>query len=291
MRACFRNTNHNKTLHNILIAYDIRRTLLSSLSAYDVAKLNLSLGTILDSSERQIYLNPLRDVIWDLSETRALFLNGMKILLLGEDVKLLEKRLHDTKHYLDCHGHARKLRVYMVGYFPIRGKTTDILDRMVRFSILPEPCNHRIIKDKDHLRRIHRKLMDGNEDVGESFLMSFGAPAFPLMGAESSTWYKVSHIPERTVDLRVYVPCYYDRVWPQVRIPLLQMLRICGFFSGFACMKPAVMDLAKVCSAKYQFDSLVYLTSSGLWEMESMSQKLLLVDLVPSHFAPVERML
>ena len=70
----------------MLVPYDSRRKILSSLSAFDIAKLDLALGRVLDKTESCTYLNPVRDIIWNTSEMSNLIKEGMKLIICGNDV-------------------------------------------------------------------------------------------------------------------------------------------------------------------------------------------------------------
>jgi len=92
-----------------------------------LAKLDVSLGHILDARERKTYLNPARDLIWDLSRAIPLFEEGLKLVLLGNDVPILKQRLQHTKDYLRRSKNSRKLQIYLIGAFPILKRTSSIL--------------------------------------------------------------------------------------------------------------------------------------------------------------------
>lgn len=77
------DSNLERTLMDILVPYETRKSLLMCLSAYDIAKLDLSLNHILDKTERQIYLNPMRDLFWNVPEMNTLLQEGMQLMLLG----------------------------------------------------------------------------------------------------------------------------------------------------------------------------------------------------------------
>ncbi|KAF2182664.1 hypothetical protein K469DRAFT_495723, partial [Zopfia rhizophila CBS 207.26] len=212
---------------DILVPYEPRKTLMQYLSAFDVAKLDLSLNHVLDDSERQAYLNPIRDLIWNTSEMDALIKEGMKLILLGNDVPSLQKRLNNTRKYLKRYGHERRLQIYLVGVFPIQGKTEESFERMLRFSFDGEPSKSRIIMDKRQLYTVRRTISDNNQGLRKHFLMAFSVPAHHHNGF----WYKVPNIPDTTIDLRVYIPCFYDRMCGEIRVPPLEIPRISGCIS------------------------------------------------------------
>lgn len=67
-----------KHLLDLFIPYETRKALLQYLSAYDVARLDLSLNHILDDYERELYLDPARDLIWNLGEAKSLMQDGIE---------------------------------------------------------------------------------------------------------------------------------------------------------------------------------------------------------------------
>ncbi|KAF2185379.1 hypothetical protein K469DRAFT_476679, partial [Zopfia rhizophila CBS 207.26] len=215
-------------LTDILIPYETRSTLIQYLSAYDTAKLNLSLNYILDDSEQQRYINPIRDLIWDVSDMRDLEQEGMKLILFGNDVLALEQRLRNTRQYLKVHKHTQRLQIYLIGIFPIREKTDESLSRMVRFSLGGKPNNHRIIKDQLQLQMLKQKVDEDDWDSNENFLMAFGAPTNLFVEEEKGFWYEIPEVPDSTVNLKVYVPTFFDRKCGDIHIPFLDIPKISG---------------------------------------------------------------
>ena len=232
---------HNKKLLAISIPYEIRKCLLQHLSAYDVAKLDVCLGHVLDHRERAIYLDPMRDLFWDVAEIQTLLRAGMEFVLLGNDTSALEWRLHDTKNYLRKYS-KRKLHIFLIGFFSFRGQKSHTLERLLGFSINRTSSNIRTFTDKYHLKRIRASY-----DLGtiQNFMIAFGAPTMSSEGENAGFWYKVPNIPDATVELRVYVPCYNDRVREEVRIPRQEILRLHGCVSK----KPLheVINTLKLC--------------------------------------------
>jgi hypothetical protein len=103
------NVSPDMPLFDFLIPYETRRELLQNLSAYDVAKLDVVLGGFLDPKERDVYLSPVRDLIWNMTELGALEAHGMQILLMGNDISALQDRVQHPRRYIRKHGHSRKL--------------------------------------------------------------------------------------------------------------------------------------------------------------------------------------
>jgi hypothetical protein len=93
-------------LFDLLIPYKIQQSLLQSLSAYNVAKLNAVLGGFLDRREREVYLNPIQDLIWDTTELRALKAFGMRLLLIGNNTSALQEQVRHLIKYIRNQGHA-----------------------------------------------------------------------------------------------------------------------------------------------------------------------------------------
>lgn len=101
--------------------------------------------------------------------------------------------------------------------------TSKVLESFMKFSVDGRPCQSRIFRDNIDL-----------QDMSENyqFLMSFGAPANLAKREKKSFWYKVPDAPDKTVDLRVYVPCLCDRLLEEVRVPPLKIWRISGSVSS-----------------------------------------------------------
>ncbi|KAH8726692.1 hypothetical protein GQ44DRAFT_580367, partial [Phaeosphaeriaceae sp. PMI808] len=200
--------------------YEIWEAILQYISAYDAAKLSLVVDCILQTDREKI-LNPVRDLIWNVSEMEKLLQEGMKLLLLGSDVPALTQRLHHTEEYLKEHG-RRRLKIYLIGTFPIRNKTTTTLNRMVKFSTTGKPSRNRVFKDKYQLRQIKMGMEPGSD---KTFLMAFGAPLRTSGGIMKGTWHKIS-VPDKTIDLRLYAPCFNDRIRDEVMISPLDIVRM-----------------------------------------------------------------
>jgi hypothetical protein len=213
------------TFCNLFTPYDVRKGILRNLSAFDVAKLDIVMGNILDPSERKLYLNPTRDLIWDTKEMNDLIECGMKLLLIGPDIHTLTRRLQNPQSYLrSCH-YKRKLRVYLIGYFTINGVTSDALDRMLAFTITRVPSQCRIFRDKMQLRRMKGQISGNGVRADAAFIMSFGLST-QIGTNKSPCWHKVDDIPDCTIDLRVYIPDLQSRLREEVRLPWRESLRL-----------------------------------------------------------------
>jgi hypothetical protein len=58
----------------------------------------------------------------------------MEFFLLGNDTLALEERLHDTKNLLRKYS-KRKPHILLVGFFAFRGHDSQLLERLMTFSI------------------------------------------------------------------------------------------------------------------------------------------------------------
>jgi hypothetical protein len=172
----------------------------------------------LTAYERRTYLRPARDLIWNITEMEELYREGMTLTLLGAHVRALEKRLHQTHNYYKKHG-DRKLVIYLVGTFPIRPRTTATLDRLIGFTTTGTP-NRMRSSDKHQLQRIEKEF----RGTGMAFLMTLGAP----ISASKGLWYPVLDVPDATIDLRIYVPTFADRIYEQIKITFSNMIHMSG---------------------------------------------------------------
>jgi hypothetical protein len=196
--------------------------ILDSISAFEVAKLvNLKL-CVLTPKERERYLKPLRDLVWDVPAVERLSREGMKLTLLGDGAYALEQRLHATERYLNSYGNSR-LAVYLLGTFPTSAPTATAIDALVNFSTTENSSPVRSYGDKYQLGRI--RALTGT-DVEKIFIMSFSAPMRASASPVKGSWFKVDDVPDHTVDLWVYVPSFRDRLREEVRLTPLDMLRI-----------------------------------------------------------------
>ena len=232
---------HNEKLLAILIPYEIRKSVLQYLSAYDVAKLDECLGRVLDPRERSIYLDPMRDLFWDVADIQILLRAGMEFILLGNDTSALVQRLHDTKKYSRKYS-KRKLHVFLVGFFPFQGQDPHTLKGLMAFSVNRAPSNIRLFTDKYHLKR-----MRASHDLNtiRKFIIAFGAPTMSPKGSNTGFWHKVPNIPDATIELRVYVPRYDDRVREEVTVSRREVLQLHRCVSRNSVY--GVINLFKVC--------------------------------------------
>jgi hypothetical protein len=60
-------------------------------------------------------------------------------------------------------------------------------------------------------------------------MIAFGALTTSSAGVNAGFWYRGSNIPDATVELRVYAPCYDDRVREKVMTSNREVLRLHGY--------------------------------------------------------------
>ncbi|CBX95209.1 hypothetical protein IAQ61_004036 [Plenodomus lingam] len=211
--------------------YEIRKSILRHISAYDAAKLERLGALSLGMNERARYLNPIRDLLWDTDKIQNLLGQGMRITLIGTDVPALDQRLSDTQRYLRRNKHHRRLQIYLLGTFPMQGTSKETLYEMMNFGITGASCRSRSIIDRIQLQKLQQSLLQDPEP-GKEFIMSFGVPSLLNSRANAKGyWYQEKDIPDRTIDLRVYVPCFDDRMWDEIRLPPIDALHIAGGLS------------------------------------------------------------
>jgi hypothetical protein len=249
-------------LFDLLVPAPIRKQLLQNLSAYDVAKLNLAFRGFLDPSEKVSYLNPLRDLIWDINEMHALETHGMRLLLLGNDVLALQQRLDNPEQYLRRHGHRRKLQIYLTGHCPVLAKNTQIQDRIIRFSINSTPNEYSIFKDTMQMSTMKARILYQSLGPDKNFIMSFGAST--LFSGSCGFWLPVS---DGTVDLRIYVPSFTDREWGKVQFPCREAVRLSKCVLRRARLSSFLADTLCMC-LNIRTIGVAYLSSSGLQPIE-----------------------
>jgi hypothetical protein len=265
MKDPFFISNSNPTLgmplFDLLVPFPVRTQLLSNLSAYDVAKLNLVFRGFLDSSEKESYLNPLRDLIWNIHEFKALQAHGMRLLLVGNDVLALQQRLEQPGRYIQKYGHSRKLRIYLTGHCPVLVKSTQIRDRMIEFSIDSTPSKYSIFEDTLQIRKMKARILYESLRPDTNFIMSFGAST--PMNERSGFWLQVPDIPDVTVDLRIFVPSFEDREWGKVQFPCREALRLSQCVLRRAFLLSFLADIICIC-LRIRVVGVAYLSSSGL---------------------------
>jgi hypothetical protein len=250
------------SLRNLLTPYDVRKCILGSLSAFDVAKLDIAIGNVLDVSERYRYLNPARDLIWNIREMENLSECGMKLLIIGNDTSALTNRLQDPQGYLRKYGGRRKLQVYLIGHFPTLGVTSDVVDRMLQYTITGVPSKCRSFRDKIQLRQMR---------TDATFIMSFGIST-QIDTSIRACWHKIDDIPDCTVDLRVYIPDLYSRLREEVRLPWRESMRLSRCVLRRGWYISSLIDSFRICRDTYTLD-LAYIMPRYVQVIETEQER------------------
>ena len=248
-------------LCDLFVPYPVRRPILNSLSAYDVAKLEIVLGMFLDPGEREDYLNPIRDLVWDIDEVKALEAYGLRLLLMGNDVLALQQRLQHPQHYIRKYGHSRNLQIYLVGHCPVMTRTTEIRDRLINASFFGAPSAYSVFEDTIQIRKMKAKVIYNGLNAGTIFMLSFGASTQTTKS--KGVWRHAIDVPDLTVDLRLYVPSFDDRQWGEIQFPHREALRLSKCVLRKAWLLSCLADILCMCLDMHTL-SVACLTSSGV---------------------------
>jgi hypothetical protein len=236
---------------DLFILYDARKRILQHLSAWEIAKLDVCLGHVLDDHELTAYIRASRDLFFNVKEMDCLVAEGMKLVLLGNDVRLLHTRLQDPVSYLKRSRTEKKLQIYLLGVFPVQIRDKHLLHRMLTFCIHENPDLARFDYDKAAFEAIRRR---GPKD--KLFMMSFSAPFKGGRIEDRGFWHRVE-TPDAFVDLRVYVPCFRDRAVGEVMVQPLELSRLSGHAARLQYLWTIWTFLA-VYVHKFTLDGVVY---------------------------------
>jgi len=248
-------------LFDLFVPYPLRRSILKSLSAYDVAKLEIVLGRFLDLEEREHYLNPLRDLVWDADEVKALEAYGLRLLLIGNDVLALQQRLQHPQQYIRKHGHSRKLQIYLIGHCPVISRTTEIRDRLINATLFGAPSAYSVFEDTIQIRQMKAKVTYDGLSADSIFLLSFGASTQATK--RQGFWRHALDVPDLTVDLKLYVPSFDDRQWGEVQFPYRETFHLSKCVLRKAWLLSYLSDILCMCLDIHAL-SVACLTSSGV---------------------------
>jgi hypothetical protein len=208
-----------KTFRHLFTAYPIRTAIAQHLSAFEAAKLDAVLGGLFSAAEKHKYLHLGRDLFWNFSAVQDLMSRGLRLIFFGQDVAALQKRLDQPCKSSRSNS---RLRIYLIGLFPLIDQRNAILGDVLTLSIEQEPSLFRIMNDGYEFARLRDRFERDPwiSNATKQFIISFSAPMAPPRRVErrQSPWHKVSSCPESTIDLRVYVPSYRDRKYDNVRM-------------------------------------------------------------------------
>jgi hypothetical protein len=249
------------SLSGLFVPYPVRHQILRNLSAYDVAKVDMVLGNFLDSEERKSYLNPIRDLVWDVDEVRALEAHGLRLLLIGNDTSALQRRLQHPHQYIRKYGHSRKLQIYLVGSCQVVARTTEVQNRLINASFFGALSEYSVLEDTIQIRRLKYDVTLDGLRADPTFMLSFGASTQATKS--QGFWRHVPIVPDLTVDLRLYVPSFDDRQLGEIKFPYLESLRLSGCVLRKTWFLSYLTDVLRMCLDIHTL-SLACLTSSGV---------------------------
>lgn len=210
------------TLMDLLIPYECRKGVLQHLSAWDVAKLDLCLDSVLDERERRIYLNPVRDLFQDITELGIMIKAGMKLVLIGNDVVHLQLRQACPARYARREGPNERLQIFLLGMFPAQVSNPRLVEKMMQFCVGKHADQSRVDYDKASLAEVRTR------HPNHMFLMSFGIPVIGGRLEHRGFWYS-AETPDKTIDLKVYVPCIQDRLAGEAILRPSELSSIAGY--------------------------------------------------------------
>jgi hypothetical protein len=220
-------------LFDLFVPYEPRKCILQHLSAWDVAKLDVFLGRVLDEQEREVYINPIRDLFYHVSKLNALLEEGMKLVFLGDDVARLKERLKYPERYAKGKHASRKLQIYLLGMFPVQLRNGHVLDKMLHFCAWGSPHPDRVNYDKASFVVIK----SGRSNT--VFMMSFGVSILGGRIEDRGFWYSAPETPDSSVSLRVYVPCFRDRMLGEAIVRPPELSGILGCTLNFRSLRAA----------------------------------------------------
>lgn len=93
---------------------DFRVTIMSMLTPFDVAKFLLVTGCAVSREERRRHMNPIMDIVKDTTDLVELLQLGCRVVVVGEDLRLLAWRLVDPSGYVMRFGNGHVLRLMVM---------------------------------------------------------------------------------------------------------------------------------------------------------------------------------
>jgi hypothetical protein len=95
---------------------DCRRSLLQFLLPYDIARFLAATDFSITETERKTYMDPCYDIFYNYDEIQLLMRSGVAIMLLGNQMHLLQKRLKNTKAFIDEYGNDFVIDLMAIAY-------------------------------------------------------------------------------------------------------------------------------------------------------------------------------
>ena len=96
---------------------------------------------------------------------------------------------------------------------------------MLKFIITGVSSKCREFRDKIQLRRTKTQMRNHSLRTSAAFIMSFGVST-QIETDGCACWHTIDNIPDRTLDIRVYIPSWYNRLREQIRLPWRISMRL-----------------------------------------------------------------
>ena len=142
---------------------------------------------------------------------------------------------------------ARAVSLYLLGIFPVQLEEKDLLDRMIKFCLYNDAHPARVHYDKAVFKVIQSQRPNG------AFLTSFGVPIREGRIEDRGFWYTCHEVPERSLNLKLYVPCFRDRWLGEASLRLSELSRISGHTLNF-CKLQTVWALMCIYARRYTLE-------------------------------------
>ncbi|KAF2852116.1 hypothetical protein T440DRAFT_527807 [Plenodomus tracheiphilus IPT5] len=133
----------------------------------------------------------------------------------------------------------RVMSFALVGTFPVLGTSSDAARSMMGFGIT-ERCHNRAIKDQPQLQGLRERLLRDAESE-KRFIMSLGVPSSPHRANVKGYWHEERNDQDCTIDLRIYMPCFDDRVWDEIQLFPKDALRMAGGVSQICRLRRPIV--------------------------------------------------
>ncbi|PVH94212.1 hypothetical protein DM02DRAFT_633897 [Periconia macrospinosa] len=104
---------NNSLLYIFECVRPVRTVLLQMLRPFEISSLLLATGCQL-SREEIVYMNYLDDVFEDTEELHRLTGLGLRVLLFGSDLRLLQERLEDPNEHLQTYGKDYEFHIFAI---------------------------------------------------------------------------------------------------------------------------------------------------------------------------------
>jgi hypothetical protein len=112
---------------------------------------------------------------------------------------------------------------------------------MLQFTITGAPSKCRTLRDKTDLANMKFQIWNNNLRTNAAYIMSFGIST-QIRTNNRAYWHKIDDIPDCTIDLRVYIPELYNRLWEEFKLPCPESLRLSRCILRRGWYSPSLID-------------------------------------------------